>query len=145
MGNRFASTIVKKLSSDVVPEILRFTLRCLRLDELSWVTRHQFPVTQMSINAGKPTWISAIKVFTITFKSGKKKKNSQSELAEPGHSRLGQSMEYNEGFRDEDLTHQLLSAPKQQFKIGVDMKLNVTMQRQGKGAACVFRSYLEII
>lgn len=52
-------------------------------------------------------------------------------------------MEYNEGFRDEDLTHQLLSAPKQQFKIDVDMKLNVTMQRQGKGAACVFRSYLD--
>lgn len=79
MGNRFASTIVKKLSSDVVPEILRFTLRCLRLDELSWLTRHQFPVTQMSINAGKPTWISAIKVFTITFKSGKKKKKTHNQ------------------------------------------------------------------
>lgn len=57
-------------------------------------------------------------------------KNSQSELAEPGHSRLGQSIEYNEGFRDEDLTHQLLSSPKQQFKIGVDTKLNLTVRCQ---------------
>lgn len=65
------SAIVKKLSSDVVPEILRFTLRCLRLDKLSLLTCHQFQITQMSNSAGKPTWILAIKVFSITLKSGK--------------------------------------------------------------------------